>query len=105
MQEIKDLKTRDTEILKETIREMAGIKKGHEAWTYEVLIELIGTLPCDTYVIYSKELERWVLTNILDDELVYQEYFSDMNFVIVEHDLWLALARGLHYRFHKKVRP
>ena len=105
MQEIKDLKTRDTDILAQTIREMANLKKNFDCWTYEVLTSLIEDISCDTYIIYSKELQKWVFTNILDDELVYQEYFRDMNFVIVEHDLWLAMARGIHYRFHKKVRP
>lgn len=105
MQEIKDLKTRDPGILALTIREMGNLKRNTDVWTFEILTELVKTLPVDTYIIFSKEIEMWVFTNILDDDLVYQEYFSDMNFVIVERDLWMALARGLHYRFHKKVRP
>jgi len=105
MQEIKDLKTRDADILAQTIREMANLKQNFDVWNYEVLTGLVEDISCDTYIIYSKELNKWIFTNILDDDLVYQEYYRDMNFVIVEHDLWLAMARGIHYRFHKKVRP
>lgn len=105
MQEIRDLKTRDHEILSESIREFSGIKKGEHVWDLSIMFELIKKIPVDTYLIYSKELQKWVFTDLLDDDLIFQEFFNDMNFVIVENDLSMALARGIHYRFNKKVRP
>jgi len=77
----------------------------HNVWSLEIMIALVKKLAVQTYMIYSIELDKWVFTDLLDDDLVYQEYFSNMNFVIVESDLCMALARGIHYRFHKKVRP
>ena len=106
MQDIRDLKTRDVEMLNETIREMM------EKWKHpnpvgdnELLVKAIERFPFKMFIIRCSELKMWVFTNILDDDLVYQEYFNDINFVIVERDLNLALARGIHYRYHKKVRP
>lgn len=105
MQEIKELKTREYDVLCDTLREMGSFKKGTPVWDSNTLIDLVKKIPVDTYIIYSTELKQWVFTTILDDDLVYQEYFNHMDFVIVETDLSLAIARGLHYRFHKKVRP
>lgn len=105
MQEIRELKTRDYDILCETIKDMGNFKRGEPVWSLSIMVDLVKKIPVDTYIIYSKELSSWVFTNILDDDLVYQEYFCHGNFVIVESDLVMALARGLHYRFHKKVRP
>lgn len=105
MQEIRELKTRDADILSATIREMSSTPKHKDVWDLETLSDLIKRIPCDTYIIYSTEIKKWVFTNILDEDLVFQEYFNDINFVIVENDLSLAMARGIHYRFHKKMRP
>lgn len=105
MQEIKDLKTRDQDILCETIREIADLPKTGNAWDLSVMTDIIKSFPCQFYITYCRELKQWVFTDLMDDDLVFQEYFRDLNFVIVESDLLLALARGIHYRFHKKVRP
>ncbi len=105
MQEIKDLKTRDYDILCETIREMSDSKKGTPVWDIDLLLKLVKRIPEDTYLIYCNEIDKYVFTNLLDDDLVYQEYFCHSGFVIVETDVCLAVARGIHYRYHKKVRP
>ena len=105
MQELRDLKTRDIEILSETLREMADLKRNVLLWNADLMLSLINRIPEDTYLIYSTDQKQWVFTNILDDDLVYQEHFQNRNFVIVERDVCMALARGIHYRYHKKVRP
>lgn len=105
MQEIKDLKTRDIDILSHTIRKVLNVKRDFHVWDLMTMTNIVKTIPVDTYLIYSNDLGKWVFTDILDDDLVYQEYFGGMNFVIVEHDICMALARGIHYRVHKKLRP
>lgn len=106
MQEIKELKTRDINILEDTIVEMMDCQ-GHRNPLGDtgLLLNAVERLTVDTYIIYCKELRKWVFTDILDDYLVYQDFYSHDNFVIVETDLNMALARGIHYKYHKKVRP
>jgi len=106
MQEIRDLKTRDASILADTIREMMNVHGHHNPiGDLDLLTQAVERLQFDSYIIYSKELRKWVFTDILDDDLFYQEFFRNLNFVIVETDLNMALARGIHYLYHKKVRP
>ena len=105
MQEIKDLKTRDYGLLCLTLREMADISKNKSIWDVDIMLDLVKKLPVDTYIIRSRDRQKWVYTSLNDEDLVYQEFFQHMDFVIVETDICMALARGLHYRYHKKVRP
>lgn len=106
MQEIRSLHTRDPDILSETIRDITG-EHGHmnPIGDLNLLTMAVERMATDTYLHFSKEHGSWVFTDILDDDLVYQDFFKDQSFVVVERDVHVALARGIHYRFHKKVRP
>ena len=104
--EIRELKTRDEDILSETIRDLMGVHSHiNPLGDVSILSKAIERLNIDAYIIYSRELRMWIFTDILDDDLVYQEYFKHQSFVIVERDIGMAMARGIHYRIHKKVRP
>lgn len=105
MLDIKEIKTRDTEVLNATIREMMNLDKYVNAiGDLEVLFSCVERMQCQTMIFFDMEIKQWVFTDVYDDYLVSQDYFSHMNFVIVETDLNLALARGIHYRYHKKGR-
>lgn len=84
---------------------MAGLPKHVNAISnLEVLTDCVAKMQCQTMIFFDKEIKKWVFTDIYDDYLVSQDFFNIMNFVVVEQDLNLALARGLHYRYHKKDR-
>ena len=106
MQEIRDLKTRDPEILNDTLRNMMEAH-GHinPLGDTGFLTQCVERMSCKTYIIRDKESGMWIFTDLLDEDLIYQEFYRDLNFVITEVDLNLALARGIFYRYHKKVRP
>jgi len=106
VQEIRDLKTRDESILSETIRDMMGVHAHvNPLGDVSLLSKAVERMAVDTYLIYSTEMKMWIFTDILDEDLVYQTYFNNLNFVIVERDIGMAIARGIHYRVNKKVRP
>lgn len=105
MLDISEIKTRDIDVLNDTIVEMVGLKKGlRPVEDLETLIECVEKIQCQTWIIYDRETGKWVFTDSYDEYLLPQDYFNRMNFVIVEQDLNLALARGIHYRYHKKGR-
>lgn len=105
MLDIKQIKTRDTDVLNETIRDMMDCGPGiNPVGELRILIECVERIPGDCHIFYDREIGKWVFTNIYDDYLVSQDFFSLENFVVVERDLNLALARGIHYRYHKKLR-
>ena len=105
MLDIKDIKTSDLKILNKTIVEMTGVSSG--SWpisNLNVLFECVEKLPCQTNIFFDRDLGRWVFTDIYDEYLVSQEFFQRENFVVVENSINIALARGIHYRYHKKLR-
>jgi hypothetical protein len=106
MQEIRDLKTRDENILSETIRDLMGVHSHiNPLGDVSLLSKAIERLNIDAYIIYDKESRMWIFTDIFDDDLVFQDYFKNQTFVIVERDIGMAMGRGIHYRVNKKVRP
>jgi hypothetical protein len=103
MNEIKSLKTRDKTILNDSLCKMAGLK---DRWIIDDHIEVLGLLSKmnhDTYIVHSTKLNAFVFTDIFCDDLVYQEYFGGLNFVVIDSDMRLAIARGIHYYFNKKI--
>lgn len=105
MLDIKHIKTRDTDVLNETIRNMMDLDKGcNPVGDMSILVECVERIPDESHMFYNQEIKCWVFTNVYDDYIVSQDFFNQEQFVIVEKDLNMALARGIHYRYHKKLR-
>ena len=110
MLDIKDIKTRDIDSLNESLREIIkesispNIKIQKPLSDCNLLFDLVEKMQCDTMIFFDREIHKWVFTDVYDEYLVSQDFFKRENFVIVETDLPLALARGIHYRYHKKLR-
>ena len=106
MQEVRYLKTRDHQIINDTLR-MLKSDKGlvDPIKDTNLLLKLAEQVNETIYLFFDNDINQWVCTNILDDDLVIQEFFNELNFVIVETDPNIALGRAIHYRYHKKVRP
>lgn len=105
MLDIKDIKTRDIEILNKTVAEMLDMKiHWLNLAKLDLLFDCVEKIPCQTHIFFDQNIKKWVFTDLYDEDLVSQEFFRRENFVIVETDLSLALARGIHYRYHKKIR-
>lgn len=103
MNEIKSLKTKDKDILNESMCKLAGLKDRRIIEDYSEMISLVKSSNIDTTIVFSKKLDAFVFTDIFCDDLVYQEYFGGLNFVVIDRDLRVAIARGLHYFFNKKI--
>lgn len=105
MLDIRDIKTRDYDTLADSLRDILKINgKTNPLESLSMLTDMIYLIQNRPVIFFDKEIEGWVFTNCYDDDIVSQEYFGQENFVIVEQDLNLALARGIHYSYHKKVK-
>ena len=105
MLDIGAIKTRDPELLNNTIEEILGDANIQYAiYNVQALFDCIEKLNISPHIFYDNDMKMWVFTNCYDEYLVSQDFFNRYNFVVVEKDINLALARGIHYTYHKRLR-
>ena len=82
MLDIKGIKTRDTDKLNETIREMLDLdSKVSPMSDISILIDCVERMSCQTHIFFDREIKRWVFTDIYDEYLVSQEFFQRENHI------------------------
>jgi len=106
MMDIREIKTRDISVLNETLITMAELPETAKPFNdIGLMLKLVERMQTQTTFYYDRDASLWVFTNMDTDLLVAQEFFERENFVVAELDPALALARGIHYRYHKSIKP
>ena len=103
MMDIKDIKTRDRDIINLTLSQ-CGKSESLSLDDLEGMMIFIERYPFDIHCVRLRSEKSWVVTNVYDDDLYPQDYFRNEDFVIREVDLNLAVGRAIHYTHHKKIK-
>ncbi len=101
-----DPKTRDSVAISETIAEMMDCKCT-EAFSIDILTDAMTRLPFNTTLCFDKIYGRWIFSN--QDESFWPNGLPDYqcygpDFTFVDHTPDMAIARGIHYYYHKKIK-
>ena len=94
--------------LEETLSEMMDVSLT-KALSIEVLIKAVMRLPVRTTIHYDKIYGRWIFSNQDEDQwprvIKKAHIIAGANFTFVDEVLETALARGIYYFYHTKVKP
>lgn len=94
--------------LEETLSEMMDVSVT-KALSIEVLTKAVMRLPVNSIIKYDKIFGRWIFSNQDEDywpKMVKQGHVvSGANFTFIDEVLEVALARGIYYFYHTKVKP
>lgn len=93
--------------LEQTICEMMEVSE-YKALTVEVLLKAVTRLPLNTCIHFDKIFGRWIFSNQDQEEwpkaVRKAHKVSGPNFTFVDEVLENALARGIYYYYHTKIK-
>ena len=79
-----------------------------KALTIEILLKAVTKLPLNTVLHFDKIYGRWIFSNQSDDEWPKMHKrahkVSGPNFTFVDEVPEMALARGIYYYYHTKLK-
>ena len=100
--------TESTSQLEETLSEMMDVSTT-KALSIEVLVKAVMRLPVNTTINYDKIYGRWIFSNQDQDEwprvIRKGHKVAGPNFTFIDEVLEVALARGIYYFYHTRVKP
>lgn len=100
--------TESRTLLEETLCEMMDVTEA-KALTIETLTKAMMRLPIPSMLHFDKIYGRWIFTNQDQEEwpkvLRKAHKVSGPNFTFVDEVLEMALARGIYYYYHTKLKP
>jgi len=101
-----DPRTRDTDVIANTIKEMLGDKNLIAPVCITRLIDCVDLLPFSLTIYFDKVYGKWAVSN--QDLVTIREHsktdFNGLNFTVVEFTLEMALARAIHYYYHTEEK-
>lgn len=98
--------TSDEHLLRETMVNMIGVSS-LTALSPSSLFIAIEMLPLQTQIIYDKIYGRWIFTTEHEDDwasLLEGNHCSGANFSFVEKSPEIAMAKGIHYYYHTRIK-
>jgi len=100
--------TNDDEVIKDTICKLMGLKFRAKAFSFPILMNAIEKMPFCSTLSYNKIYGRWEFSNYQEGEwLSDKQKFNKvggLNFTFAEANPETAIARGIHYYYHTKVK-
>lgn len=100
------LMTRDESLLSQTIRDIMD----DQALSYPLgttnLFMAMERLHFPTHLYFDKIYGHWCFSNLPPDmwPLNYKDQLNGANFTIFDLTAEMAIARGIHYYFHLKIK-
>lgn len=91
----------------ETICEMMSVQT-HIALSINVLLQASRRLPFNTSLTYDHLNGRWIFSSCEDDDFIPDGirgfHVSGPNFTFCDMSPDMAIARGIHYYYHLKIK-
>lgn len=99
--------TENRQLLEETLAEMMDVSIT-KSLSIEVLLQAVVKLPVRTTISYDKIYGRWIFTNQDEDlwpKMIRKtQVVAGANFIFIDEVVEMALARGIYYYYHTKVK-
>lgn len=98
--------TRDEELLSQTICDLMGDQDLFKPLATSNLFLAVERLHFSTHLYFDKMIGLWCFSSMSEEcwPKDYKSFYSGPNFTIYEHTAEMALARGVHYYYHLKIR-
>lgn len=99
-----DLKSKDAEVLEQTLKDLLGKEYLFQPMSAENVITAIEMLPFNLTIYFNKITGNWSCGNLEDQVRDGATVYFGVNFSVTDYTMEKACARAIHYYYHLKLR-
>lgn len=98
--------TNDEELLSQTICDIMGNQDLFKPLATTNLFMAMERLHFSTHLYFDKMQGKWCFSNLPEESWPKERRsdFSGVNFIITEFTAEMAIAKGVHYYYHLKIK-